>query len=135
MVKAIFTLAASAKPRVKSSADAVSSNLFMVSSLFMAQRIDRPGEPSGRFGSSDRCIEPVRQIRGKFETETRPRRNRDETVLHLRQRGRKIAIPGAIVGAHAFLNERVRRIQREMGRGAEHDRSGAVMRRDGQVPG
>src|ERR1700722_11035037 len=112
MVKAIFTLAASAKPRVKSSAEAVSSNLFMVSSLRMAHLIDRTGEPSGRFGSSNRCIEPVRQIRGKFEAETRTRRNRDETVLPLRQRRGKMAIPGAIVGAHAFLNERVRRIQR-----------------------
>ena len=38
-------------------------------------------------------------------------------VLDLRQRGDEVAIPGAVVGAHALLDEGVRRVEREMRRG------------------
>ena len=51
------------------------------------------------------------------------------------QRGDEIAVPGAVIGAHALLDEGVRRVQRQMRRGGEHHRPGAVVRRDRQVPG
>ena len=64
-----------------------------------------------------------------------PGRHGDVAVLDRRQRGHQVAIPGPVIGAHALLDERVRRVQRKMRRGAEHDRAGAVVRRDRQVPG
>ena len=62
-------------------------------------------------------------------------RHGDHAVLHFRQRGHQIAVPGAVEGAHALLHERVRRVERQVRRGGEHDRAGAVVRRDRQVPG
>ena len=56
-------------------------------------------------------------------------------VADFRQAGHKVAIPGAVKGAHALLNQRVRRVEREMGRSGQYDRTGAVVRRNRKMPG
>src|SRR4051812_28523687 len=66
-------------------------------------------------GSSDVCLAGDAAVDGvglgqlgiELEAETRSGRHRDHAVLHFRQRGDEVAIPGVVEGAHALLDERV----------------------------
>ncbi len=75
------------------------------------------------------------EVGGELEAEARPRWHGDEAVLDRRHRRHEVSVPGPVIGAHALLDEGVRRVEGQVRRGGQHHRPGAVVRGDRQVPG
>ena len=74
-------------------------------------------------------IRPLVEIGHEFRPQTRAGRRRDRAIRDVRQRRHQLAVPAAVIGAHRLLDQRVRGVDREVGRGHQHDRARTVVRR------
>ena len=87
------------------------------------------------FRSPEAGIGSACQPRQKVQAKARPVGQADLAMLDHGETVHQLPVPAGIVGAHAFQNQRIGRVERKMaGRGPDH-RPGAVMRCDGKMPG
>src|ERR1700691_4565371 len=78
--------------------------------------------------------ESLGKIRLEFDAVPRLPADRDLTVADFRQAGHQVAIPGAVKGSNALLNQGVRRVEREVSRSGQDDRTCAVVWRNRKMP-
>ena len=71
------------------------------------------------------------QIRQQFQAQARFVVERNRAVFDDRQFGHEFFVPTRIEGADAFLNQRVRRMQRQVRARGPHDGPSAIVWRDG----
>src|SRR5215210_963605 len=73
-------------------------------------------------------VGPLVEIREKLRAETGAGWRRERATRDVREGGDQLAVPAAVIGADRLLDQRVGRVDREVGGGHQDNRSGAVVR-------
>src|SRR5688572_17592271 len=77
---------------------------------------------------------PPPELGQQLAAQTGAGRRLEEPADRSRHMRDELVVPTGVEGAHGFLNERVRRVNGEVHRGRIDHRTGAVVRRDRQLP-